>query len=88
MIAAGFAEENMVLHPPPGVPVDEVGVMNVHKGNLSDGTPVIISCWKVTKEELEEIGRTGRVWVLVRGETTPPVGVTGFCPFEREEQKT
>jgi hypothetical protein len=47
----------------------------------SDEMPVVISCWKVTQEELEEIQRTGRVWLMVYGVTMPPVVLCGVRPF-------
>ena len=37
--------------------------------------PVVISCWKLTKEELDLINKTGRVYLTVLGETMPPVAL-------------
>jgi hypothetical protein len=72
MIAASFDESNTVLDPPPGVSPEDVSILSVWsfareyaRGPLEDGTPVVISCWKPTKEEMEEIVRTGRIWVMV-----------------------
>lgn len=82
MIATAFDEENGVLDPPPGVSIDDVHALSVFRGEMSNGTPVIISAWKPTTEEWEEMRRTGRVWVLIQGHTMPPIAVTGIKPFE------
>lgn len=46
--------------------------------------PVVISCWKLTKEELEEINKTGRVWLTVVGDTMSPVQLTVEKPFQEK----
>lgn len=45
--------------------------------------PVVISCWRLTKPEIEEVVRTGHVWLTVLGSTTPPVAVAAKSPFDR-----
>lgn len=42
--------------------------------------PVIISCWKPTAQELEEIQRTGECWLLITSSSMPPVSIQGFKP--------
>ncbi len=81
MIASAFDEENGVLDPPPGVDLDDVLCLSVYRGAMSDGTPVVISCWKPTAEEWAEMQRTGRVWLLIQGQTMPPATLTGTNPF-------
>jgi hypothetical protein len=61
---------------------DQCNPLPVCATSMQDGTPVLISCWKVTAEELREIERTGRVWVLVAGHSMPPISPTGHCPFD------
>lgn len=41
----------------------------------------VISCWRLTKEELEEINKTGRVWLHIMGTQIPPAVVSGIKPF-------
>lgn len=68
-----FAEANLVLGPPMGCE-DSVAPMAVRRldGNL-------VSCWELSPEEIDEIARTGRVWLSVWGhQTQPPVLVTAF----------
>lgn len=63
-------------------PVTGVGMqpLPVYRG-LTDGTKLRISCWQPTPKELEEIQRTGRVWLLVFGDAHPVVHLAGECPF-------
>lgn len=75
--AAAFDEGNTILDPPTGVSLEDCDVLNVCKGVLPNGIPVVISCWKITTEELEEITRTGRIWLMVWGDTMPPAAVVG-----------
>jgi hypothetical protein len=81
MIATAFDEENGVLDGPPGSTSEEVAPLSVWRGAMQDGRPCVISCWKPTKEEMEEIHRTGRVWILVLGYSMPPIAPTGCNPF-------
>lgn len=81
MEACGFPQENLVLHPPSGMTADECAVLSAFAGQDSAGWPVVITCWKLTAEELAEVQRTGRVWLGVLGQTMPPVWLVGTNPF-------
>lgn len=82
MIATAFDEDNFVLSAPEGTAEgDGVHCLSVYRGPMEGGIPVVVSCWKPTKDELAEITRTGRVWLTVMGTTMPPVAVSGFSPF-------
>lgn len=81
MIPTGFDEENDVLGKPPGMTADECEALSVWRGEYANGIPVVVSCWKLRKEELEEIVRTGRVWLTVLGQTMPPVAINVQSPF-------
>lgn len=72
MIAVSFDESNFVD--------DESSAICVFRGTI-DGNPVVISCYKVTAQELEEINRTKRVWLGVMGQSMPSVFVAGTNPF-------
>lgn len=49
--------------------------------------PAIISCWKLTPEEHDEIQRTGIVWVNTLGETLAPFSVFTKNPFNIAESE-
>lgn len=81
MIATAFDEENTVLDSPRGMTPDECEPLSAWIGHLESGTPVIISCWKPTEEEWQEMRRTGRVWIMVLGHVMPPIAPMGINPF-------
>lgn len=83
MFPANFDEANTNMAPPEGVSEDEVGTLRVWKGSGTSGEgSIVISCWKPTQEELEEIQRTGRVWLWIMGKTMPPAFVSGKFPWD------
>lgn len=84
MEAASFDQANCVLSPPSAMTADECMPLSVFRGMYSDGQRVVISCWKPTRDEIEEIKRTGRIWLSVLGEGMPPVALTTQNPFLRE----
>lgn len=68
-----FQESNLVLMPPEGSEPGECVPLPTRR--TPDGR--ITSCWKLTDAELEEIARTGVVWLSVwSGHTAPPVYLT------------
>ncbi len=81
MVPASFDESNQVLSRPGNMTDDECTALSVLQARDTSGRPVVISCWKVTREELEEIRRTGRVWLIVPGDIMPPVALSGTRPF-------
>jgi hypothetical protein len=80
MEACSFPEENHVLGPPKGLTEEQVHSLNVHV--TTQPQPLCISCWKLTKDELELINKTGKVWLWVSGLTMPPVILTVASPFQ------
>ena len=81
MVPSGFQEANTVLNPPYGVDLDDCEAINVFQGRSQDGIQVVISCWKITQKELEELKKTGRVWLWVWGRPMPPVALGTDHPF-------
>lgn len=45
-----------------------------------DGQANCLSCWRLTAEELEEVRRTGVVWLNSWGVTHAPLWITGADP--------
>lgn len=81
MVPASFEESNCVLGRPAELNDDECTCLSVLMTETVSGTPVVISCHKLTTGELEEIQRTGRVWLTVIGQGMPPVVLNGIKPF-------
>jgi hypothetical protein len=88
MVPCSFKEENCLLDMPPEIA--QLGQpLPVCIGMQENSYPVVISCWKVTKEELEEIKRTGRIYLIVLGTMHPPVDLVGISPFQKiQEDRT
>ena len=83
MVPTSFAESNGVLDAPKGMEkdCDPLSVAFAQIGSM----PCVVSCWKLTADELAEINRTGRVWLLIAGKTMPPVVLTTEKPFHQEQ---
>jgi hypothetical protein len=70
-----------VLGKPADMDHDDCSCLSVLRTRVNNHRiPVVISCWKLTAEELEEINSTGRIWLMVSGETMPPAVVSGTKP--------
>lgn len=68
-----FAESNQTYVGPAGAGIDD---LPVHK------TPsTVVCCWELTPLEIQEILKTGVVWVHVLGHTVIPMYVSGHSPF-------
>lgn len=80
---ASFEESNAVLSRPGDMDDEECSPLSIARAE-QDGMPVVISCWKLTQEELDEINRTGRVWLGILGQTMPPAWIAGNRPFANE----
>jgi hypothetical protein len=86
MIPCSFAESNFVLDKPDGTTYDQCEALSVMLGQAAGGLPVVLSCWKLTAEELVEINKTGRVWLTVAGVTMPMAKLDGICPIVRSPE--
>jgi hypothetical protein len=75
-----FDESNHVLSAPPGIEGD-CEPLSVMVSQNDEGGQAFVSCWKLTAEELAEVNRTGRVWVIVWGALHPPIAVCGEKPI-------
>ena len=86
MIATSFPESNKVIDKPESMTRDECDALSVFVGKDTNGFDVIISCWKPTKEELEEFNKTGRLWIYHYGTILQPHSASCHNPFiERKE---
>jgi hypothetical protein len=81
MLPVDFPERNKVFTKPDGMTDEECSDLPVWKGKSTDGIPLIISKWKLSKEDIEEINRTGELWLKIVGDTQPPVELTTEYPF-------
>lgn len=82
MVPASFDESNAVLGKPEGMTDEQCPPLSVLRVMSSDSIPLVISCWKLTKEEVEELLKTGRLWLIIYGMTMPPVALTVNKPWK------
>jgi len=85
-----FPQANLLLKAP--TPEDAaagtVYDLAVYKWADLDGRPHVISRWRLSPEELEEVNRTGGVlWLQAWGDTPPPVSIDGETPFLDDRKK-
>ena len=81
MVPTSFDESNQVLARPPNMTAEECVPLSVWMGDHNN-IPTVVSCWKVTAEELAEINKTGRVWIGIAGLTMPPIWIIGTHPWK------
>jgi hypothetical protein len=79
-VPASFDEATDYLNKPESMTADQCEALAIARCTNPDGYPVVVSCWKVTREELDEINRTGRLWLMIVGNTMPPAVITGIKP--------
>lgn len=82
MQPSGFNEANAILGPPPSMNEDQCGSLYVAKGLVQGSVPVVISCWKPTKSELDALQRGEPLWLIIYGVNMPPVALTTERPFD------
>lgn len=80
-VPCSFDESDEVLDKPPDMSVDECSPLSILRVSNGSDVPTVISCFKLTAEELIEVNRTGRVWLGVYGFTMPPAYISGVKPF-------
>lgn len=75
-----FPEVNFVFTRPPHPEYESIVELPVHL-NHTPYHPSITSCWELSQEDMQLIRSTGRVYLTVFGNTTPPVNVCVKPPF-------
>lgn len=81
MIPIAFDEANDILDKPADMTRDECEPLQICRASFDGSTPVIVSCWKLTKEEFEELQRTGRVYLIIWGHGMPPASIVARNPI-------
>jgi hypothetical protein len=86
MLPTDFPQRNFIYEKPKDMTDEQCMSLPVWRGivpNEGDEFPAIISCWKLSKEDFEEIQKTGCIWLSVTAMQLPPVSVFTEDPFER-----
>jgi hypothetical protein len=82
MLPVDFEQRNAVLGKPEFMTDEQCMSLPVHRHLDQNGYPQVISCWQFSKEDLEEIQRTGRIWMQQLGTTVAPFALFTEDPFE------
>lgn len=79
MRAIQHTSSNDVLRPPQGATAEECHPLFITRARYEDGTPVVISFWQPTPEQLRLLNEGKPVWLCAIGMTHPPLalGVEG-----------
>lgn len=77
--ALTFDEANCIMKAPESMP--DCMDLKTWRGNQQDGTPVVISKFQPSKEDLEELNRGGSIYLYVIGVSMPPVSLQTENPF-------
>lgn len=51
----------------------EVQDLPITRLEFQNGSQAVESCWELSKEELEKINETGRIYFVCMGNTHPPI---------------
>ncbi len=81
MLPTDFPEANFTFTKPESMTDEECSDLRVFKGSYHDGTPVIISKWQPSKEDIEAINRGEGIFLLITGLGMPPVSIFTENPF-------
>lgn len=86
MLPVDFPQRNFVYTKPKDWTDEQCSDLPVWKGDApiddkGNTSPTIISCWKLSKEDIEEIQRTGVVFLSISGTGMPPVSLFTENPF-------
>lgn len=86
MLPVDFPARNFVYQKPEGWTDEQCSDLPVWKGSApiddhGNTAPTIISCWKLSKEDLEEIQKTGVIWLSISNTGVPPVSLFTENPF-------
>jgi hypothetical protein len=87
MIPVNFPEQNTVFTKPENMTDEQCGSLPTWIGNIqvSENTsfPHVVSCWELSPEELEQVAKTGKIYLAIVGHQ-PPVFLTPFNPIPNE----
>ena len=82
--AIDYPEANVTLERPKDMTDEQCHALQVWRGQAADGTPLVVSKWQLSVEDLKEINEKGVIYLGVIGYTMPPVWLVTESPFENK----
>lgn len=73
-----FKQQNAILKPPQ--PSDKIGELPVCVCEDEEGTTLVVSAWRLTIPEVEELSKTGMIYLYAYGGIQPPVTLSVTAP--------
>lgn len=86
MKGVNFPESNTLLARPEGMTEEECYDLSVCRTIMENGTPVVISCWELTPDEIATIIGTKKIWLWIIGKTHPPVILDVKYPWDTNQK--
>ncbi len=80
-----FPQSNFTFVAPEGMMSSVLDLPVYRQEGGVDSAPMIISCWRLNRDERAEVGRTGRVWLWIHSGAQPPVSVSGTHPWPPDD---
>lgn len=82
-----FPGANVRLDAPPGLE-EQVHDIVAYKGpcTCGDCPEQVVTCWRLSPEELEQVKKTGVVWLYLMGPSMQPAYIGTDSPFHQEDQ--
>ena len=71
---------NSILKAPEGS--ENVVDLPITQLKYTDGSFAVESCWKLSKEEVEKVKETGKVYFICMGRTHPPIFLSSKSELE------
>lgn len=73
-----FPEKTDILKCPEEMP--DCTDLPIHR-NVLNGFPIVVSCWEFSEQEISDIIKTKRAYIISWSMTHPPLAITGTKPF-------
>lgn len=79
-----FPNRNFIYQKPPNMTDEECSPLPVFKGRDEMNYPVVISCWDLSEQDMEQLRKTGKIYLMMyTAGPICPVCVTPFPPFKK-----
>lgn len=88
MLPHHFDQANKTYTKPKGWEDEQCGDLHVCQTQYADGTPLIVSYWKPSYEDLQALNNGGGIYLMITTNVQPPVCLQTESPFGVEQDNT